>query len=499
MGEKRRWDKNSGFQRENSQTDYKKWIPVLQNLGLKPRRFLSEPDAAYICTAEGWFRLSPRPHQKEELTWLRSVLEYLEEHSFKNWAVAWQRAIIWEELNGCYLIQPWCFTQECFQTDDPAALERVTEILAELYRCGKDVRENCGLKGSRERWSTVAAEWKEQLMLLQTIREEIYPEKIRKEVNSLRKATEALLSECLHSWESGINSLSEHQYHLGVLGHGQLLAKYIVWRDNDYYLLNWEHISFQPKVVDLASLINDVAVWEPEWIIHLIKHYTKVQPLWPEEYQALKAILTYPEQLIRIFRHEPGKEVDYKIWKEADKELKRKGRCLEKVWQEISSEKSLWAWGKDYVIPKSRDSVRMTTVLSPVESWSSFSSNQPTALSQTAPENKFYSGIWSRLVNPDQIQVADGCDDIRKTASTIPPDEQQIAAEPVGTTVTEKELGPVNLPEWINENRAGDKVSLESGRTETTAATVAPSAKNNLNEIINWADFPKPSKRGKGQ
>ncbi|HYH01609.1 MAG TPA: hypothetical protein VEC37_00765 [Bacillota bacterium] len=503
MGEKYRVDKNSRFAWSNEQNDYQKWFPVFQHLSLKPRRFFCKGDIAFICTAEGWFRLSRSKYSKEELNWLRSILEYLEERSFKNWAVPWQHTVIWEESDCCYLIQPWYFSQESFQTGDPATLERMAEILAELYRCGKDYRENRGLGVFRERWSTVATGWQEQLVMLQSFKEELYHEKMHKDLNGMRKDTEELLTECLKCWEAGMSSLFEHQYHLGVLGHGQLLAKYIVWRENDYFLLNWEHIAFQPKIADLASLIEDVGYWEPEWIIYFINQYTKLQPLWPEEYQALKAMLSYPKQLIRLFQDNSGKAIENKMWKEADKELKRKGRCLDKVWREISSEKTRWAWGKDYTIPKSRETGRISMVLSPVESWGGLSNERADSLINVKTEEKVPSDIWQRLINPEGDRVLSGGEGgFVRTTSNVNSIKPEFDEEPVPIRLDalvssegEKADIAVNaLEELIKATPDEKETAVEGCTPQTINEKESFPKKANQNEVLNWSGFPKPMK-----
>lgn len=511
MGEKYRVDKNSRIQWENEQRDYQKWLPVFQHLGLKPRRFIGKGDVAFVCLAEGWFRLSRGKYSKEELTWLRNILEYLQERSFRNWAVPWQQTVVWEDGDSCCLIQPWYFSQELFQPGDPATLERIAEILAELYRCGKDYRENRGLGICRDHWSTVAARWQEQLSIVQSFKEEIYHEKMRKDLNGIRKDVEALLTNCLRDWESGMSSLFENQYNLGVLGHGQLLAKYIVWRENDYFLLNWEHIAFQPKIADLATLIDDVGYWEPDWIIYFIKQYTRLQPLWPEEYQALKAMLSYPKQLICLFQDDSGKEIDNKIWKEADKELKRKGRCLDKVWREISSEKTRWAWGKDYIIPKSRETGRISMVLSPVESWGGMSQERVDSLINVKTDEKNSSDIWKRLGNPEsECVVCSGDGGFANAASNFNPIRQGLGEEALPVRLEEVEVNPDNKGEEAGSNTAGNN-SLEksdpdsSGQKEITTVSYEAQALNeqepaakrtNSNEVLNWSSFPKPMKRG---
>ena len=43
---------------ESAKINYTKWAPIFQRLGLKPRRFIYKQDAVFVCTTEGWFRLS---------------------------------------------------------------------------------------------------------------------------------------------------------------------------------------------------------------------------------------------------------------------------------------------------------------------------------------------------------------------------------------------------------------------------------------------------------
>jgi hypothetical protein len=500
MGNKSRGDSIS-FRFEKERNMFLKWVPVFHHLGLKPRRFVKEADAIYVCTQEGWFRLSLIKYRKEELNWLRLILGYLEERSFNNWAVAWRKTIVWEENNSCYLIQPWFLASERFWPVDPAALDRIAEILADLYRCGKDYRENRGIEICRDRWSGIVTGWKTELQMVQSVKEEQCHEKIRKEVGNLRKYAETQLSECIANWDLGIKALFEHHFQLGVLGHGALLSKYVVWRGHDYYLLNWEHLSFQPKIMDLAVLINDLAFWEPEWIIFFINQYVKLQPLWPEEYYGLKAMLQYPGQLLHLLQLEQLKGLDHKMIKEAEKELKRKGRCLDKVWRELGSEKTNWAWQKKYDLPRKRHPAKISLALSPVETWGGLVNDTGEALIHVNAEQKLPSDIWKRLVNLEQDRVFGGQDGGIMEAAANPAktdDYSEIETKPPHGATDNSNL----FNNTIQETTAPPAIAIPAGDFERLiisdkSGETTQTAPETLPKVLNWTDFPKPLKRGK--
>jgi hypothetical protein len=490
-----------------NRVSYQSWEPIFHRLGLKPRRFFHESGAIYVCSSEGWFRLSLAKYNKDELTWLRQVLEYWEERSFKNWAVPWRKTIIWEESDCCYLIQPWLISRDCFNRDDPAAIERVAEILADLYRCGKEYRDNRGLAGMRDRWSAVQHQWNMELQELQGLDEGRFHEKVRKEFMGIRKDAETALEESLKIWETGMSSLSEH-HHLGVLGHGQFLARNIVWRETDYYLLNWEHISFQPKVVDLTSLIIDSSQWEAEWILFLISRYSKLQPLWPEEYQALKAMLHYPGKVLDLLRKELPEELGHKLIKEVEKELRRKGRCLEKVWQELSAEKTRWSWGKEYPSAKLRKSGKISMVLSPVETWGDSIYNPDNSLIQVKHEHKLPSDIWQRLVNGEQDRVLGGREGgIMEAAAQHVVNDFEIDAavdheppEVWGDPFHGAEMD--KLPNSESGKADVVKAAAPGPKKEQPETSVSIQPETEVDpvsskEVLNWQQFPPPCKRGK--
>jgi hypothetical protein len=492
---------NLNFRFEQERNMFQKWVPVFQHLGLKPRRFVNETDVIYVCTQEGWFRLSLIKYRKEELNWLRLILGYLEERAFNNWAVDWRKTIVWEENNLCYLIQPWFLTSEKFWPGDPATLDRMAEILADLYRCGKDYRENRGIEICRDRWSGIITGWKADLEMVRSIKEEQCHEKIRKEVENLRKYAETKLSECIANWELGIKALFEHHLQLGVLGHGALLAKYVVWRGHDYYLLNWEHLSFQPKIIDLAVLINDLAFWEPEWIVFFINQYTKLQPLWQEEYHGLKAMLQYPGQLLNLLQREQLKKLDHKMIKEVEKELKRKGRCLEKVWRELGSEKTNWVWQKKYDLPHRRNPAKISLALSPVETWGGLVNDPQDALIHVNAEQKLPSDIWKRLVNLEQDRVFGGQDGgiMEAAANPVKTDDYlEIEEKPPHSPTDDSDLEDNTSAPPVIPTGASDRQVIPdelSGATQTVSKTL-PSVPN-VPTVLNWTNFPKPLKRGK--
>lgn len=380
---------------ESVKINYTKWAPIFQRLGLKPHRFFYNKEAVFICTSEGWFRLGLAKYEKRELNWVRSILEYLEERSFCNWAMPWQKTIIWEENNYCYLIQPWLLTNDCFKVNDPASVARIAEILADFYRLGKDFHENKGIEILRDNWSTIETRWGIELDKIDRLPGDLGHEKSSKEFGELKKETLKVLSEAIAGWKSsGINALYEHHRQNGVLGHGNLSRENIVWCGNDYYLLNWEHLAFQPKIGDLASIISDVGFWEPDWIIFLINEYSKNQSFWAEEYGALIALLRYPAKAIRLLTEVEAEEVQRKVIKEEVKQMAKKERCLAKVWKELGS-KNRWVWGKnDYRV--NEDMRKISMVLSPIESWGDFS-GPVDSLIKIDDDQKLPSDVIDRL------------------------------------------------------------------------------------------------------
>lgn len=481
--------------------EYQNWFPIFNRLGLKPRRYFKDNQAVYVATAEGWFRLSLVAYEKAELQWIRSILLYLEERSFSNWAVPWQKTIIWEENDSCFLIQPWVFAKEYFSPEDPAAIGRIAEILAELYRCGKDYRENKGIEIFRDRWSTIEQEWETELKRLQSLPEDLFHEKVRKEIHGFKKEISSLLTECISTWKSGINSLFEHHLRSGVIGHGKLTAETIVWQDNDFYLLDWENLSFQPKIADLAWLINDIGIWEPEWIVYLVNEYSRLQPFWPEEYEALKVMLQYPKRIIQLLSEENAETLEYKEIKEARKELKRKERCLAKVWRDLGTEKR-WARSRGSSDKVQDERGKISMVLSPMETWGGFAARQFDSLIHVKNEQRLPKDVLERLTNISEDRVFGGRDgNIMEAASGV--EQLGLGAELAGFEIIENvqppteeavELTdtPVELPEAKendSEEKAHDKPAEELGKEEPVLVSKPQ------NQLLSWSKFPTPIKK----
>ncbi|MGE5581387.1 MAG: hypothetical protein ACM3X9_02495 [Bacillota bacterium] len=490
----------SGNETEFKTDDYQNWLPIFQRLGLKPRKFFGEREAVFAGTADGWFRLSLKKYDKQELKWIRSVLEYLSDHSFNNWAVPWQKTIIWEENTFCYLIQPWLLTKEYFQANDPASISRVAEILAEFYDCGKDY---CGTRGIDlpDRWQTVDLEWEISLNKLDQYKNGFEHEKLHKEVDDLRKKAVMAVNDCLNIWKkSGLTTLLEHHQLSGVLGHGNLAAKNIIWCGNDYYLLNWEGLAFQPRVADIASLINDVAWWEPDWILFLLNECSKIQPFWPEEQHALLALLKYPKKIIELFNEESTEEgLVKKNLKEVARELAKKDRCLTKAWKELGSQKR-WAWNRQEENSLTNQG-KISLVLSPVESWGNFA-GQADSLIHLQHEQKLPSDVIERLnyPNPDKIVAGrDGniLDSAAKTAGEpnenhfieIVEPQPKIPEETVPDVPDLTEINP------LAEQKGDDAPeTAPSGFKAKEEPCPAPenALKTDAPQVIKWAGFPKP-------
>lgn len=508
---------------EQTRVDCQRWYSIFERLDLKPRRYFSADGCVYMGTAEGWFRLSPIHYEKDELYWVQNILQYLEERSFANWAVPWQKTMIWEENDGCYLIQPWIFGKEYFSPADPAAIGRVAEILAGLHRCGRDYCQNKGIEIFRDRWSAIEEHWQLERQRVDALPEEGFDESVRQALAGLKKAITASLSETIDIWRNGINLLYEHQLHSGMIGHGQLAAKHIVWLKNDYYLLNWEDVSFQPKVADLAMLIEDVGIWEPEWITFLINAYTRFQPFWPEEYQALQVMLQYPKPLLNLVREDNLPRLEWKQIEETRQVLQRKEQCLSRVWQELAADKrwsrQIWL-GNGGIEPG-----KLSAVVSLVETWSGVSNAQNEPLISVRDEGKLPSDsdILERLSHSMEEEVLGGrigniiegavlaeSDRLRPESSGWEIEERSDDVLPEQDGDKEDEETPEDQkeqeePEEEATQAAEDSVlnpgepgvslfTTASGlKQEAVAEEKASSAPEPL--LLNWSAFPKAFKK----
>ncbi len=467
---------------ESARLNYLKWAPIFQRLGLKPHRFFYRQEALFVCTAEGWFRLSLVKYEKQELKWIRSILEYLEERSFNNWAMPWQKTIIWEENSHCYLIQPWLLTNDCFKADDPASVARIAEILGDFYRLGKDYRENKGIEIRRDCWSTIETRWGIELEKIEQLPGELGHEKINKEFGEFKKETVRILSEALAGWKSsGINTLFEHHRRTGVLGHGNLNVENIIWCGNDYYLLNWEHLAFQPKIADLASLISNVAFWESDWINFLINEYSKIQPFWTEEYSALMALLRYPAEAILLLTEVETEDLDRKVIKEEVKLMAKKERCLARVWKELGS-KNRWVWGKTNY-PVNEDMRKISMVLSPVESWGDFS-GQVDSLIKIDNDQKLPLDVIERLTFKNQKGVVSG-----KEGNVL---EGAAPKNDGFTEITEQQ--PALIVEKVTEDEARENL-IEAATMDIVKQPIVKEQTDVVNEektaLIKWNGFPR--------
>lgn len=469
-------DKNRGeFSR--TQIEFQKWALLFQRTGLKPRRFLMDSDGVYIGTSAGWFRLGFQKYGRHELQWIHQMLEHLEDRAFKNWAVPWSKTIVfWGDNNEGYLIQPWVMTGEYFQAADPGSVQRLAEIMADFYRSGKDYKAAKGIEVVRDRWSNIEMEWGSRLQELDNLKADDLPEKVRGDFNELRKIAAGILKDCISNWQnSGMHSLYEHQRRTGMLGHGRLLARHIVWLTDDYYLLNWDSLAFQPRVFDLAVLIRDVAYWEPDWILYLINQFSRVQPFWPEEYGALFAVLRYPREALQILEQLMAGEPDRKLFKETAKVIARKERCLNRVWRELGTEKR-WAGS----FPDNRSQFgfnKLSMALSPLEAWGDFQGDTDTVIN-VKNEVGLPTEVIERLSDFDRDRIVGGKSDNILQGSAAPVKEKDEAVE---STV---EIPPAIMPETDEPPKpVPDPVpnAAKDGKTKEPET------------VIRWAGFPKSS------
>lgn len=471
-------------------TEYIRWAPLLERSGLKPRRIMPATDAVYVDTSEGWYRIGRRSYPRAELAWVRSILEYLEERSFQGWAVPWKKTIIWEEGGRCYLVQPWLNESGGFQPDDPASLARVVEVLTEFYRCGKEYTRN-GREIIRDRFSSIPREWEAARKRLAEAENGRFPEKHRDEWRDILKKAQNRIAENLKKWEgSKVDGIIGLQLGAGVIGHGKLLAGYIVGRDHDFALLNWEHLAFQPRIQDLATLILDLKLWDPEWLLFLISEVARAQPFWPEEYTALFTMLWHPQELLDTLNNSE-EERDRKNLKEAAKEMARKERCLTRAWRELGTEKR-WAF-RSSITDNPVSNGKVSWVLSPVESWGETGG---AADSLIRVENPAYlpPEVLQRLSygRPDRI-VGGSNNDVPKAASTEAArafDNSAPSFQPGQTVPAEAAtLQSPEKPEPVNPVQHQEVVKPP---VETFQPNDSPrQAAAGPTQTLRWANFPK--------
>ncbi len=409
--------------------DFERWTPFLQRLGLKARRYWCDREAVYFETADGCLRLSLQPYEREELRWLREILAYLEERSFNNWAVSWRKTMIWEDGAFCYLLQPWRSNYEIFPTTDPAALSRAAEILAEFHRAGKDYQNKLGLVTKRERWN-LEEQWLMRQKEIEKIDENYYHEKLQKGIVELKKTALNSLAESLEQWRnSGLDSLQQHQSESGLLSHGDYSAKNLVWHENNYYLLNWEYLAFQPRVLDLATFINDQGYWEAEWLLYFLEEYLKIQPLWLEEQQALLALLRFPHEIIKTLNAAGESDFERKQFKEVSKELAKKEHCLNKVASELGSQKR-WMAGK-HITPALQSSGHLAMTLSPIEFWDQ-QAGVGESLIQAFTEQRLPADVLERLnyCETDRVMCGGRTANVLEAAAEVIEDDLEIDEQP---------------------------------------------------------------------
>jgi hypothetical protein len=468
--------------------EFQKWSSLLQRTGLKPRRFMVEPDAIYFYTPEGWFRLGFNKYTKGEIDWIHSILEYLEERSFKNWAVPWQKTIVWEENDFCYMIQPWVKDGEFFQSSDPASIQRVAEVMADFYRSGKDYIQTKGIEIGRDRWSNIEVEWETDIERLDKLKIDDFPEKARSEVNELRREMSMRLREILSNWRSsGMNCLLEHQKRSGVLGHGNLIVKNILWLGDDYFLLNWEQMAFQPRILDLTTLITDVAYWEPEWILFLINEYSRVQPFWPEEYTGLRILLRHPKNLINTLENIRINGLDRKSLKEAARELARKERCLGKIWRELGTEKR-WAGNS---LGDNSSLRRLSMTLSPVETWGDFAGSSDSVI-KVKNEAKLPADVIEKLTYFDHARAQDRISGGRD--GSVLNGSASIILKPEPEPENHTGIGNQMELKMVDSTAPSLKEDHPAVNTGALKIDTVSEINKNLDKIIRWANFPKNSK-----
>ncbi len=360
-------EKSLTFFRNNKQ-HYVKLESFLLQFNLKVCRFYEAKDACYFYTNQGWFRFSLISYEKQELLWLKSILEYLEAASFDNWATAWQKSIILEEMRTAYFIQPWFFPEEPFSVSDPASLARAAEIIANFHATSKGFLMECALELKRDRWNDFEKNLDEKLQLINDLELKVYSEKHQKSILEFKNLLLELLKGIKKEWQSlEMNAFLENQLNSGMLTHGAFRPAHLVLQQNNYYLLNWEAIAFRPRVADLADFIGQVNWWEPEWLLFFLGEYFKRQPLCPEEYKAFHILLRFPWEVFAFLEKLLPDKLERKHVKELLKMLSRKNHCLEQMVQEFDAQKR-WLWGKvnTPVIPKNG------TELTSVESWGGF-------------------------------------------------------------------------------------------------------------------------------
>lgn len=334
------------------------------------------------------------------------------------------------------------------QTVDVQEIDVLTRMvchMAELHRTSVGFTPPEPLKNIRQDWGDWEEKWQYRLDELYRLGEEAQHRRGDFDKEYLKGLDDAL-RDGVHALETlkrlGFREIVEVERLRGGLCHRDYRPVNLLEKEHGYWLLDFDDFAGQSHLEDIARLIKEVGAWDADRINYILKEYSQIYAIAPEEREAIFAYLKLPSDLWRVARnyYVKGKPQKRSL-KGVINAMKDRKRCFHQLAhpQEVtlSVEELPWMWSippepmpmgsideywndwnkaiyfKPAIEPSDFSTEAVEPMLQPetekiVEEWmAALKTNQPSPMPMEAETEQESFDISSELVTDETEDVSD--------------------------------------------------------------------------------------------
>lgn len=282
---------------------------VLEQYDLEPSVLQYAGGVWKVVTDEGVYALKKSPTPKEKLLLLHKILTSVQKDGFPHlitWKLTKQGEPVAEIHEEVWYASPW---KEPVGVEDPEtkpSAKDIVQSLAEFHRvCEKIVREHPELTSALDQ--NQVNEWKESrdhfIDLTHFQEEREYRSPFDQVVQANQDHVERMFNFAIKGLERLIET-EKGKYPRTTLCHRRVHSSNIVYDDQDYYFIDFDHAEVDTPIRDLALVLRRYSkekgyLETPEELVHC---YHEINPLQPIEKKLLALYLVYPERLMKALR-----------------------------------------------------------------------------------------------------------------------------------------------------------------------------------------------------
>ncbi|TCS96520.1 phosphotransferase [Hazenella coriacea] len=283
---------------------------VMEQYDLNPTVLQYTGGVWRVVTDEGVFALKKSPSSKEKLLLLNEMLTSAQKEGFPHlitWKLTKQGEPIAEIREEIWYASPWKEPVGIGEPETKPSAKELVQSIAQFHRvCEKLVKEYPELTPTFNK--DLVDDWKESrdhfIDLTRFQEEREFRSPFDQVVYTNQDHVERMFNFAIKGMERLIET-EQGKYPRTTLCHRRVHPSNVVYDDQDYYFIDFDHAEVDTPIRDLALVLRRYTKEKgySETPDELIQCYHEVNPLQPIEKKLLALYLLYPERLLKALRH----------------------------------------------------------------------------------------------------------------------------------------------------------------------------------------------------